>query len=139
MTSWVKDCTDVTESPGLSSVFADKLDAKNNLPSHIGTHTWERMRKEEWGACLPLGAAALLGCCQWRVQIKFAHRIFPIQRSGAPGVCEHSRRPPRPARRALHPLPGFHTPLYFQVSALPRSQPPALSRAGWHPNLFLSQ
>lgn len=54
-------------------------------------------------------------------------------------MCEHYRRPPRAARRALRPLPGFHTPLYFQVSALPRSQPPALSRAGWHHKPSLSQ
>ncbi|XP_041314207.1 uncharacterized protein LOC121348575 [Pyrgilauda ruficollis] len=54
MTLRVKDCTDVTGSPGLSSVCADKLDAKNNLPSPTGTHIWERMRKEGWGAGMPI-------------------------------------------------------------------------------------
>lgn len=38
MTLRVKDCTEVTGSPGLSEVFADKLDAKISLPSPTGTH-----------------------------------------------------------------------------------------------------
>lgn len=54
MTLWVKDYAGVTGSPGLSQVCADKLDAKNNLPSPTGTHIWERMRREGWGAGMPV-------------------------------------------------------------------------------------
>lgn len=69
-------------------------------------------------------------------------------------IC--SQNPPLPAQRrprgcvsitgALPGLPagpcaaaGISHGIYFQVSALPRSQPPALSPAGWHRNPSLSQ
>lgn len=128
MTLRVKDCTGVTGSPGLSQVFADKLDAKNNLPSSIGTHIWERMRKEGWGAGMPVcpGSGGSAGLLPPASSNKICSQDPPHPAQRRPGVCEHYRRPPRAARRALHPLPAFHTPLYSR-SALRRAHSPRRS------------
>lgn len=70
-------------------------------------------------------------------KIKLAHRTLPVRHGRAPGVrlggCAHRWVSPGLPARLCAPLPGFHTALYFQVSALPLlAASPVLSQARWH-------